>query len=233
MNLAHLYWHLDFEAGHAHIALANLILEAANADFDVFHPYIISDTAIPRKRAEKGGVDNRYRGICALCYSSVMKSLNASNEFVVGKHSIAWVDPDFVKNFKDSSFETPPANVKTIRFQKLPRYMTDKKIETELTPGICTLADVLNVLESRNVEFRDGNWNIFYFPGCVVFVRWYSGGSGWRVDAWQRDDNDWYAVSRVFSPATESSDSQNSRTLEPSDTLPSELTINGQVYRRV
>lgn len=125
-----------------------------------------------------------------------MKSLKASNEFQIGSHNI--------KNlynfgqFDNVSFEKRSLG----SFRKLERSMLDSEIESQLTPGTCELGDVLAFLDNAPQECKDGYANLFYLSGCVVYVHWYSGDSGWRVCAWQRGGDDWSADNRVFSPAT-------------------------------
>lgn len=125
------------------------------------------------------------------------EKIEAKKEIKEGKHGIGYVSSSFESRFYDKEFDsvkTPPS------FQKLPRNMTDAQIESELKPGFCTLGDVLAVIQSDNAEFKDGNWNLFYFEACVVVVGWR--GSYWDVLAFDRDDRAWAAGRRVFSPAT-------------------------------
>lgn len=124
--------------------------------------------------------------------------MNSTKEFQVGKHGIAWLDSDFKKYIPETSFE--PRAVGS--FRKLERSMLDSEIESQLTPGTCELGDVLAFLDNAPQECKDGYANLFYLSGCVVYVHWYSGDSGWRVCAWQRGGDDWSADNRVFSPAT-------------------------------
>lgn len=124
--------------------------------------------------------------------------MNSNNEFVIGKHNIGWVDSDFKKRFDNVEFEVKQVPV----FKKLPRYMKDAAIESELTPGLCDLGDVLAFIDSAPEECKDGYWNLFYTPTFVVGVRWGSGGGSWRVDAWARGRRAWRTDGRVVSPAT-------------------------------
>lgn len=87
-------------------------------------------------------------------------------------------------------------------FQKLSRAMTDAEVEKELKPGLCELGDVLAFLDDAPKECKDGYWNFFYFPSCVVCVFWVSGLQEWYVDTWRRGGLGWVAGSRVLSPAT-------------------------------
>lgn len=54
---------------------------------------------------------------------------------------------------------------------------------------------------------KNGNWNLFYTRAFVVGVYWDAFRGGWRVYAWDRDDRHWNGGRRVFSPATEPSNS--------------------------
>ncbi len=128
-----------------------------------------------------------------------MKTFDASKEFVVGKHEIGWVSTSFKELCKDVFLDEK----NTPTFQTLPRIMTDAEIETELKPGICTLSDVLAFLKNPHNKSRDGNWNLFYLPSCVVRVFWYADDRRWRVNSWKRVGSTWLADNRVFSPATD------------------------------
>lgn len=132
---------------------------------------------------------------------------------MVGKHQIGYINERFLEHFKDVEFEA-----KTLpKFQKLPRYMTDAEIESELKPGFCELGDILAFLDGAPEECKDGYWNLFYTPSFVVHVIWH--GARWHVLAWHRDVSAWDADYRVFSPATETSEPKPS-TLSPSDSRP-------------
>lgn len=144
--------------------------------------------------------------------------LKASEEFVVGKHGIGYVSSDFSKYFKDTEFE-----LKSIpKFQKLPHSMNDAAIESELKPGICDLGDVLAFLDNPQEGTKDGYSNIFYTANFVVCAFW--DGGAWGVYTWGRGGHDWSGSSRVFSPATNSLDTQNFA-LGISDTLSLEKAI--------
>lgn len=155
-----------------------------------------------------------------------MNKQKASEEFVVGKHGIGWIDSDFTRRF--SAMEFDEVN-ELPSFQTLSHSMLDSEIGREMKPGFSTLGDVLMFMNNTPNGCKDGYANIFYFPECVVGVRWHDGE--WLVGAWLRDGRGWDAGNRVFSPAT------NASALEavPSDawTLPDELTINGTKYRKV
>lgn len=121
--------------------------------------------------------------------------MEASKEFVEGKHNIGWVGSSFKEKLYGESFEP----VQLGSYGVLPRDMNDAAIESELKPGFCTLGDVHALLKSDNQVFKDGNWNLFYFPSFVVRVSWV--GGVWGVSAWHRDDSAWFPGIRVFSPA--------------------------------
>lgn len=125
--------------------------------------------------------------------------MKAKEIFKVGENNIGYVESSFLQEFGDE--EITEGSV--LRFDKLPRYMTDSEIIKEFNIQECTLGDVLATLKAAPEELKDGYWNIFYIKGHarVVLVRWY--GSGWLVDVWGRDGNGWRAGIRVFSPATE------------------------------
>lgn len=122
--------------------------------------------------------------------------LRLSKEFIVGKHQIGLIYGFDL--FKDETFEQCPMP----SWQELQRKMTDAQIETELKPGICTPGDVLAFLDNAPEECKDGKFNLFYLPSCVVYVFWFSDYRYWVVRTWYRDGNSWDAGNRVFSPAT-------------------------------
>lgn len=145
-----------------------------------------------------------------------MNKLNSDKEFVVGKHNIGYISSDFSSRFSDIDFE--PKAVGT--FQKLPRSMNDAEIESQLRPGMCELGDILAFMDNPPKGTKDGYYNLFYTPSFVVGVGWRGFGGGWGVSAWGRREFGWYAVRRVFSPAT-----SNSQTLPPSPSDPLTLSI--------
>lgn len=132
--------------------------------------------------------------------------MKSTEEFVVGKHGIGWVDSDFKKRFPDVEF--PARHMPTFQmptFQKLGKRMNDAAIESELKPGLCELGDVIAFMDNAQEECKDDGWaNLFYTSDFVVHVYWDVGYGGWYVGAWQRDDIDWCVGRRVFSPATDS-----------------------------
>lgn len=138
--------------------------------------------------------------------------MKASNEFKVGKHNIGYIESRFSHQFKSSSFEKKEMPT----FQKLPRSMNDAAIEFELKPGLCELGDIIAFLDNAPEECKDGYWNLFYMEPFVVSVSWDSVSQGWLVSSWDRLGNTWHEGSRVFAPATESS---NPSYLEHSEPL--------------
>lgn len=139
-----------------------------------------------------------------------------------------WVSEPFTKKFGNKDIK--PA--KTVPgFKVFTKSMNDSEIKSELGAQECTLADVAAFLEKPPEGTADGNWNLFYVAGCVVNVRWNAGSREWDVDAWELDDNYWFAGNRTFS-SNWSSEPLNSE-LKPSDTLSlslDEITINGVRY---
>lgn len=123
-----------------------------------------------------------------------------TTEFEVGKHGIGYVSSGFEEFFKGEKFDAVTFAPRSIT---LPRGMTDAEIERELKPGLCTIGDVVAVLDSGEEKYKDGYWNLFYFRACVVSVYWGAGNGCWNVYAWKRVGNGWRAGYRVFSPATD------------------------------
>lgn len=139
---------------------------------------------------------------------------NIQEEFQVRKHDIGYLGSDFLPRLGHL-----PLEEKTVgSFQKLPRYMKDSEIISEMKPGECSLGDVLAFLKKAPKECFDGNWNLFYIAetAFVVGVCWFAGFGRWCVRAWDRGSA-WDADFRVFSPATGSSKPSElgSSTLEP------------------
>lgn len=128
--------------------------------------------------------------------SKKIKNLLASSEFIVGRHDIGWVDPDFKAQFGAQKFSPKALG----SFQKLSRAMTIAEIESELKPGPCELGDVLAFLQNPPEGSKDGYFNLFLFPAFVVHVHWYAHSAEWSVSAWRRGDPRWREGVRVFSP---------------------------------
>lgn len=160
---------------------------------------------------------------------SLRVSLQAAEEFKAGKHEIGYVSSTFGDKFKKSKFHTVSLLPRSIA---LPRRMTDSEIESELKPGLCTLGDVLAILNSKDKTYRDGKWNLFYFGACVVSVRWR--GDAWDVRAWARGGRGWPGGARVFSPATDR-DTEDTLTLQELDTRIKkiETVINPQLLKSI
>src|SRR3990167_7663270 len=98
------------------------------------------------------------------------KTFEPKEEFVVGKHSIGWLNERFT-NYLDEVDKKVSSHVMPT-FQKLPRDMNDATIESELKPGLCELGDVLAFLDNAPDECKDGYANLFYTPAFVVDVHW-------------------------------------------------------------
>lgn len=124
--------------------------------------------------------------------------MQSTQEFQVGKHGIGYLYGES----KIAGLEFQTRNLGC--FRKLERAMSDSEIESELKPGSCELGDVIAFLDAAPQECKDGYANLFYLPQCVVYVYW--NGSRWDVFAWDRDVSRWDAGRRVFSPASDRSD---------------------------
>lgn len=133
------------------------------------------------------------------------------------------VSSSFTENFGTDEI-TPAKNVPG--FKTFGTQMTDEQILNELGVQECTLEDVAAFLEKPPEGTDDGNWNIFYVRGLVVGADWVAGRGYWHVGAWHRDDIAWRAGDRVFSGNFEPQP-------QTSESLPSELVINGITYRQV
>lgn len=151
----------------------------------------------------------------------------ASKEFVVGKHNIGYVSDSFKEKFYNAEVE----EIEIVpSFITLKTMMDDHEIIEKYKPK-STIGDVLALLENPPKESKDGYFNIFHVAGFAVSVRWDAGGREWGVDGWELDDGGWGGGGRVFSATIPSE--PLSPALGVSDTLPSELIINGVTYRRV
>lgn len=153
-------------------------------------------------------------------------AIKASDEFVIGKNDIVWMNDRFTELCADTSFKKKGEGQK---YQTLLRAMTDAEIESELKPGICDLADVYTFLKNPPEGTKDGYSNLFYFPACVVGVRWL--GYGWYVLTWQRGGHRWGSDGRVFSPATGASVPSNFVPSEPVALSPTEPGTVKRIYR--
>ncbi len=136
-----------------------------------------------------------------------MKLLNASTEFVVAKHHIGWVDPDFTNAFSGVSFTNSTILPKIVT---LPKDMTGHELQ-EKYPHLCTLGDVLLYMEKKK------DWCTFLVQGrrevVVVCVDWDSGYQRWGVWTWNLGSG-WNAGCRFSSRTTDSSDPLSLGSLE-------------------
>lgn len=136
-----------------------------------------------------------------------------------------WVSEFFTVAFGSVDI-TPAKSVPS--FKRLERSMTDKEIFTEPGAQESSLGDVAAFLETPLRGTDDGNWNIFYVGDLVVSVLWYAPLGHWYVHAWRRSGLDWRAGDRVFFG------NKKSKLMNlDSESLPSELVINGITYKRV
>ena len=152
-----------------------------------------------------------------------MKKLTVEQE--IKKLPISYIGGNFKAWFYPLPFSE--GKTKSLFFKKLPRYMNDVEIQKELNPGEVSIKEVFETLKTINKDV----WALFYCKdkGGVlraVCVRW--GGDGWLARADALGDDMWSVDYRVFS--RNSFDTLTPVPLEPS--LPSELTINGVIYKR-
>ena len=83
--------------------------------------------------------------------------MKAGEEFVAGRHGIAWVGDRFAEAFHSLSF-TPRPTLQLIEMN-LMRSMTDEEILAELKPAECTLGDLFTQIHSRA------------WPWCLLYIR--------------------------------------------------------------
>ena len=107
-----------------------------------------------------------------------------------------WVSNSFTERFGNE--DIIPANT-VPEFRILPRNMYDHEINDELGVEECTLGDVAAFLENPPDGTKDGSWNLFRLPGCVVLVCWFADYRKWNVFDWGLDGGNWHAGYRVFS----------------------------------
>jgi hypothetical protein len=83
--------------------------------------------------------------------------MKAGEEFVAGRHGIAWVGDRFAEAFHPLSF-TPRPTLQLIEMN-LMRSMTDEEILAELKPAECTLGDLFTQIHSPA------------WPWCLLYIR--------------------------------------------------------------
>jgi hypothetical protein len=154
-----------------------------------------------------------------------MKQMNMKTEqfFKVGKNNINYIGDNFQDWFYGVEFEKSTANLNSVVLEKP---MLDKEIFERYAPSELTLGDIASNL--KKLSKKDFG-HIFYVRDKndelrAVSVHWF--GGGWSVSADSvGSPGEWYGGYRVFS--------RNS--LEPKhlETLPNELIINGETYKKV
>lgn len=106
--------------------------------------------------------------------------------------------------------------------KKLPRYMNDNEIFSELKPQEVTLSEVYFTLQSLDKSI----WSLFYMKdteGVLRTVDVYWGGKGWVVLAFSvLDPHEWLAGGQVFSRNFSETEKVS---LSSSDTLTLESAI--------
>jgi len=120
--------------------------------------------------------------------------LNASDEFVAGRHGIARVDSDFAERFHSLSFV--PASATEIVETPLPRNMAIDEIVSELKPGAATLAELFVYLHRSSTW----PWSIFYLSdasGTACAVICLSMDGEWHISAAERP-GPWTSTYRVY-----------------------------------
>jgi hypothetical protein len=102
--------------------------------------------------------------------------MNAGEEFVAGRHGIAWVGDRFAEAFHSLSF-TPSRTLRLLEMH-LPRSMTDEEILAELKPGECGLGDLFTQIHSPA------------WPWCLLYIR--DGDRVLRPIQLLMQDGEWY-----------------------------------------
>ncbi|HEY4474321.1 MAG TPA: hypothetical protein VJC06_00115 [Candidatus Paceibacterota bacterium] len=128
---------------------------------------------------------------------SAVKLFRAEDEFVVGKHSIRWMNDDFKKIIASVITESNIEKVVLVTL-KLARPATTKEIAKSIgKSGAISLAHLSGLLDSQIQSFLV----IVLVKGKVwaVYACWFA-GYGWSVDAGPVDDpNPWGDESQVLS----------------------------------
>ena len=125
--------------------------------------------------------------------------MKASEEFVVGKHNIGYINGYFKEIFGNQSFGdmNSPLESKTLE-----REMNDSEIMREFNVEELNLGDVLFALKNDEILLKNGDANIFYVRGggeiFAVGVYWNYGDRKWLVDAHRLGDYRWFAGRRAF-----------------------------------
>jgi hypothetical protein len=83
--------------------------------------------------------------------------MKAAEEFLAGRHGIAWVGDPFAEAYHSLSF-TPRRTLQLIEMP-LTHSMTDEEILAELKPGECTLGDLFTQIHSHA------------WPWCILYIR--------------------------------------------------------------
>lgn len=116
-------------------------------------------------------------------------------------------------SFKDRILANAPIVAKatdiSVSSFDLTEYAADEQIEKSLpkkhifseSDACAVIADLIEKQPKgeEGILGNTGYANLFYTSAFVVYVRW--AGGGWGVGAWRRDGYEWFAGSRVFSPA--------------------------------
>ena len=132
---------------------------------------------------------------------SLPNALRVSEEFVAGRHGIAWVGEDFMDRFGELVF-SPRMSAKTWREYPLPRTMSTTEILRDLRPGKCSLGDLFVQMHQRS----QWPWSL-----CLILdpddqlrmVEWRLQDGEWYVDV-RGPAHRWTEIYRVYGPGTRS-----------------------------
>lgn len=115
-----------------------------------------------------------------------------------------WVSDDFKRLVLPKAKIAVPV-VTSIQSFDLEENANDGKIKEEM-PGNHEVAlwHIAKFIEAQEGGksgplLNNGYWNIFYFAGLVVYVRWRAGDRWWYVSAWPLGGLGWFAGLRAFS----------------------------------
>jgi hypothetical protein len=163
------------------------------------------------KRFLQGAVELVIKSVLTLLNAAVaskeVKDFNPDTFYQTRKG--LWVSDEFNSRVLSKAKSVKKLPATTLKALELAQDATDDQIiaglpenyEWDVSEALARIASMIEAQpEGKEGDLvNNGYANLFYVPGCVVYVHWNADNRGWGVYVWDRGDDRWGAGCRVFS----------------------------------